>query len=291
MNARARLAGWAFGVPIAVAATLTQPAAPADDPWLPRYDLRAAVARVHGLDRQLTEISGLAFDERGRLFGHGDELARIHELDPATGRILRTVRIGDAGMRGDFEGLAIAGPRFFLITAGGTLLDFQEPAGEGAARFRRVDTGLGERCELEGLAYDRATDALLVPCKTARVAALNDRLAIFAIPLATLRPDPRPRVSVPHARLEAAGVEHGFRPSSVEVHPRSGSMFVLSAQEDVILEIARDGRLLATRELSRRRHAQPEGLTFGPDLALWIADEGGNGRGSLTRYPPPASGR
>jgi uncharacterized protein YjiK len=193
-------------------------------------------------------------------------------------------------MRGDFEGLAIAGRRFFIMTSGGTLLDFEEPADAGTARFRRVDTGLAERCELEGLAYDQATNALLVPCKTIRDEALEDQIAIFAVPLATLRPDPRPRVVVPYARLEAAGIERGFHPSSIEVHPSSGSLFLLSAQEEAIVEIGRDGSVLASRELSQRRHPQPEGLSFGPDLALWIADEGGNGAGSLTRYPPPTSG-
>jgi uncharacterized protein YjiK len=290
MNARALLSGWSIGFPVALAVTLGRSAALGEDPWLPRYDLREGAARVHRLERRLGEISGLAFDERGRLFGHADERAEIHELDPATGRTLRTITIGDARMRGDFEGLAIAGRRFFIMTSGGTLLDFAEPAEGSAAPFRRVDTGLAERCELEGLAYDRATDALLVPCKNTRGRALDDQLAIFAIPLATLRPDPRPRVAVPYARLEAAGIERGFHPSSVEVHPRSGSLFLLSAQEEAVVEIGRDGGVLASRDLSRRRHPQPEGLSFGPDLALWIADEGGSGRGTLTRYPPPAGG-
>jgi uncharacterized protein YjiK len=259
--------------------------AQAVEAWLPRYDLRPSARGVSRLPRELVEISGLAFDARGRLFAHDDDRGRIHQLDPATGEVVRTIWIGAPDLRGDFEGLAIAGPRFFLITSDGTLLVFEEPAAGYAARYRRVDTAMGGRCELEGLAYDAATDALLAPCKVTHDRALGDRLAIFAIPLRTLRPDPAPRVAVRFERLAAAGLEDGFHPSSIEVHPRSGSLFLVSAQEESVVELAPDGGVLAVRPLARGLHPQPEGLTFGPDLGLWIADEGGDGRGSITRYP------
>jgi uncharacterized protein YjiK len=258
--------------------------------WLPRYDLREDRAEVHRLARPLAEVSGLAFDDRGRLFAHNDELALLYELDPASGAIVRTITLGAPGTRGDFEGVAIAGRRFFMMTAGGTLLVFAEPEGNAAASIRQVDTGLNERCELEGLAYDPAKDALLVPCKAPRARTRDDRIVVFEIPLRTLRPAPQPRLSVPYSRLAAVGLGPAFHPSSIEVHPRSGSLFLLSGQHQALVEIAPDGSILAGRRLPRRLHPQPEGLTFGPDLALWIGDEGGNGRGALTRYRLTAAG-
>jgi uncharacterized protein YjiK len=271
-------------VPASPLLDVTRPAQ-AVESWLPRYDLRASARVVSDLPSELVEVSGLAFDERGRLFAHDDDRGRIHHLDPATGAVVRTLWIGDPGLRGDFEGLAIAGPQFFLLTSDGALLVFREPGPGYAARYRRVDTGLGARCELEGLAYDAATDALLAPCKVTRDRALGNRLAVFSIPVRTLRPDSVPRVVVRFDRLGAAGLEEGFHPSSIEVHPRSGSLFLLSAEEQSVVELAPDGSVVAVRQLAQRLHAQPEGLAFGPDLALWIADEGQGGRGSITRYP------
>jgi uncharacterized protein YjiK len=285
---RARAPVAAIPLVLLAAAASAAAAQTTDETWLPRYDLTAAAAHSVALERSLAEVSGLAFDGRGRLFAHDDDRARIQMLDPATGAILRTIWIGAPDFYGDFEGLAIAGRRFFLMTSDGTLLDFMEPAPGYAARYRRVNTQLGRRCELEGLAYDPATDALLAPCKVPTERGLQNRLTIFTIPLATLTPDPEPRVSVGFERLAAAGLEDGFHPSSIEVHPRSGSMVLVSAQEGAMLELSPSGEVLAVRVLSRGRHPQPEGLAFGPDLSLWIADEGGEGRGSLTRYPPPA---
>jgi uncharacterized protein YjiK len=290
---RIRQSSWTPGALVAALLLIGPPSPLRDGPvpaqavesWLPRYDLRPSAAAVSSLPRELVEVSGLAFDARGRLFAHDDDRGRIHHLDPATGAVVRTIWIGAPDLHGDFGGLAIAGPRFFLITSDGTLLVFEEPAPGYAARYRRLDTGLGGRCELEGLAYDAATDALLAPCKVTRAGALSNRLAIFSIPLRTLRADSVPRVAIRFDRLGAPALEEGFHPSSIEVHPRSGSLFLVSAQEESVIELAPDGSVIAVRPLTRGRHPQPEGLTFGPDLALWIADEGGNGRGSITRYP------
>jgi uncharacterized protein YjiK len=292
---RGTRAGAAVGSFLAVAVALGNTALegarasfPQVGAWLPRYDLSEGAREAHPLERPLQEISGLAFDGRGRLFAHDDELARVHQLDPATGRILRTIPIGVVGMRGDFEGIAIVGARFFLITATGGLVEFGEPEEGRRAQFRRVDTGLGALCETEGLAYDAATQSLLAPCKTTRGRALDDQIVIFAIPLATLAAPARPRFAVPWAALDNAGIKGGFHPSSIEVHPRSGSLFLASAQEEALVEIAADGRVLAARRLPARAHPQSEGIAFGPDLSLWIADEGAGGRGTLTRYRLPA---
>ena len=251
------------------------------------YDFDDGPAQAHALAAPLAEISGLAFDDRGRLFAHDDERARIHQLEPGTGRIIRSIPIGDPPLQGDFEGLAVVGARFFLITGLGTILEIEE--GGGRARLlRRVATGLGARCETEGLAFDPATQLLLAPCKTPRGRALEGHLVIFAIPLTTLIAPAGPRHSIPLPALASVGMREGFHPSSVEVHPRSGALLLASAQEEALVEIARDGSVLGAARLRRQAHPQPEGIAFGPDLTLWIADEGGDGRGTLSRYPRAA---
>lgn len=268
---------------IAAAALCGGDLARADDAWLPRYDLRPVAGRAVSLPGVLGEVSGLAVDSQGRLLAHQDENAAVYVIDPANGSILHTIRVGPRELRGDFEGIAVAGNRIFLATSGGTLLEVTESAG-GAASARQVATGLDEVCEVEGLAYDAAGAALLLPCKTKRGKQLDGRLLVYAVSLATLTLEPRPRLDVPHSDLKAAGLEEGFHPSAIEVHPRSGSFFIVAGPESAIVEISSEGRVLAVRQLSRDAHPQPEGLTFGPGLELWIADERGRESGSLTRY-------
>ena len=257
----------------------------AAEAWLPRYDLSEVGRRATRLPRALREISGLAVDGRGRLFAHDDESAMAHVIDPQSGAILETVHLGPRGSRGDFEGIAEAGDRFFLVTSAGILVEFLEPPDEGVAMFRRIETELDGECEFEGLAYDSSTRSLLLPCKTTRGRDWDDQVVIFGVPVATLTPEGEPRFAVPRDDLVAAGIDDDFHPTAIEIHPRSGSLFLLAAQEEAIIEVSREGRVIAARQLSRAAHPQPEGIAFGSDLKLWIADEGGSRRGTLTAYP------
>ena len=266
------------------AGTVT-PGPAVDDAWLPRYDLSTGARRVVGLSGALAEVSGFAVDGQGRLLAHNDERAVVRVVDPATGANTRTFRVGTPAMRGDFEGIAVAGERIFLATSDGTLFELVEPAAGDVATVKRVPTGLGRVCEVEGLAYEAASAALLLPCKTTWGKQLDDRLLVYAVPLATLVLDDRPRIDVAHADLHAAGLRGAFHPSAIEVHPRSGSLFLVAGRESALVEISPDGRVLAARQLSRSVHPQPEGLAFGPGLELWIADERAGGGGTLTSYP------
>ena len=252
--------------------------------WLTRYDLSVEAAVGVRLPAELREVSGLAVDRRGRLFMHQDETSAIYEVDPGAGSVMRRFHVGRIGLRGDFEGIAIAGERFFLSTSDGEIVEFREASGGEVAFQRTFTTGLGKLCELEGLAFDERTGSLLLPCKASRARALRRRLTVFALPLATFEVDPDPRVSLPWEALERVGLGDGFHPSAVEIHPVSGSLFLLSAQEEAIVEIGRDGDVLAAQSLRRSSHPQPEGIAFAPDMSLLISDEGSR-RGSLRRYP------
>jgi len=252
---------------------------------LPEYDLSSGAGIQLGLSWSLREVSGLATDQRGRLFAHDDERAILHQLDPSTGRSIKTFAVGVLGVPGDFEGLAIAGDRFFLLTSSGRLVEFREG---GAGRTVGYDThnlGLERRCEVEGLAYDHETRALLIPCKTTRQDELDEHLVVFSVPLETLTPEDEPRVFIPLEVLDDNGLGKNFHPSAIEVHPETRSLLILAAREEAGAEVSQDGELLGTFEMKRRDHPQPEGVAFLPDGSLVLADEGQNHRGTITVYP------
>ena len=162
-------------------------------PILTSYGVGEEEPTRHLLARPLREISGLALTDDGRLFAHDDERAFIYQLRPQTGEIVKSFRAGWLGAFGDFEGIAITGERFFLVTSDGSIIEFKE--GEPSARvgYEVFPTGLGERCEVEGLAHDRLTDSLLLACKTTRTQALAGYLAIFALSLETMSLEESPR--------------------------------------------------------------------------------------------------
>ncbi len=250
------------------------------------YDLSGSAGSAEELPRDLQEISGLATTPDGRLFAHEDERAVIYQLDPNTGEIVKAFAVGFLGEKGDFEGIAIAGERFFLITSDGRLFEFREGEAGSTVRFRVYPLNLGMVCELEGLAVDPARGTLLLPCKTPRSDRLKDHLVVLSLTLDSMTLDPTPRVAIPLRELDSRGLDDEFHPSSIEVHPGTGSLILVAAREEAMVELSSDGEILATKELKRKNHPQPEGLAFLPDGTLILADEGQGDRGTITRYAP-----
>ena len=74
-----------------------------------RYDFEDGSGHFD-LPGRLEEISGLAITPEGRLFGHDDERAVVHEIDAEGGEVGKRFTVGDPPLAGDFEGMAI-GPR------------------------------------------------------------------------------------------------------------------------------------------------------------------------------------
>jgi uncharacterized protein YjiK len=255
-------------------------------PLLELYDLSSDAGTQQTLPRVLEEVSGLATTPDGRLFAHNDERAAVYELDPEGGRLVKSFSVGILAAAGDFEGIAIAGERFFLMTSSGQLLEFREGRAGSSVGYQIHRSGLGRWCEMEGLAYDAHTEALLLPCKNPRTKELEDHLVIFSLPIETMIAERTPRVLVPLEELDDRGLGKDFHPSAIEVHPDTRSLIVLAAREEAMVELGPSGEVLATKEFKRKKHPQPEGIAFLPDGALVLADEGQGNRGRITRYYP-----
>ena len=271
----------AVEVPIPAVGALPAPGLQADEPFLSRYDFENRLRRFD-LPGRLDEISGLAFTPDGRLFAHDDERGRVHQIDPVSGDVGMRFDLGTEVVRDDFEGIAIAGERFFLVSSTGRLYEFREGADRENVPFRVTDTGVGRSCEVEGLEHDAQDGALLIACKI----TLPDRgeIVVHRLPLApdveALSP-----IRIPKSALNAWGLDAAFDPSAVAVTP-AGSWLLLSGRHDAIIEVDRSGAVVAAVELSKGRHPQSEGIAIGPDGTLYISDEKNGKEARLTAYGP-----
>ncbi len=259
---------------------------PLEGPVLDQYDFSADGGIRVELPSVLREVSGLATTADGRLFAHNDERGAVFQIDPETGQTLKVFSLGTLGLPGDFEGLAVAGDRFFLLSSEGRLVEFREGGDGASVGYRAYPLNLAVACEMEGLAFDPSTDALLLPCKTPRARNLAKHLVVLSVPLSSMKVLPEPRVFLPWKALDDRGLGDEFHPSAIEVHPVTGTLIIAAAREEALVEIGPGGDILATRDLKKKRHPQPEGIAFLPDGSLVLADEGQGGPGTLTRYPP-----
>jgi uncharacterized protein YjiK len=248
------------------------------------FDTRHTAAEQVALPRGLREISGLATTADGRLFGHGDESGVVAQINPRTGAIEKYFSLGSPAIRGDFEGIAIAGDRFFLITSTGQLYETREGANGVGTRYTVVDTGFGKSCEIEGLAYDSSDRTLLIGCKHMLKLSRPLRMTMFRWSVDRGAPAVPATITIDLTDVAGSTGASNVRISSVEREPRSGHYVVIAGPAWQLVELTKDGRVVAAKGLSRRLHRQPEGLTFLGDSLLLVVDEGGRGRALLTRY-------
>jgi uncharacterized protein YjiK len=255
-------------------------------PLTERWDLERRRDRFD-LPGRLAEVSGLAATEDGRLFAHDDERGLVYRIDGEDGSVDRGFQVGETLVRDDFEGMAIAGARFFLVSSTGRLYEFRE-AGEGESSPVRVtDTGLSGICEVEGLAYQRSSESLVLACKTVTPEVPEVRL--YRLPLSGGPVDATP-IRVPWSDFEAMGHKGPVHPSAIDVDPVSGTLVLLAAREELLFELDGRGRLLDVVTLPKARHRQPEGLAVGIRGLLYIADEAGGEKARLTAYGPRLPG-
>lgn len=234
------------------------------------------------LPEELHEISGLALNADGRLFAHNDEVAVVYELDYRSGRLLKRFAFGDPPRPGDYEGIAVVDGIVYLVTSNGHLLAAPEPADGEHVEFRLHDTGLGERCEIEGLDVATEPRLLLVVCKRAREKALEDQLAVLAWSLQDLAPAPEHDLVVP---WEGADGLRKLHPSGLTRSPVNGNLLVVAARQNALIELSTEGAVTAVVRLGdEQRHPQMEGITITPAGDLIIADEGEEGSGRLSVY-------
>lgn len=231
----------------------------------------------------LAELSGLALTGEGRLFGHGDEVGHLAEIDYRRGVLVKEFGLGSQTAAADFEGLAIADGRFFVITSKGKIYETREGQARERVRYVIHDTRLGKECEVEGLAYDPTIPALLVACKNARGKEFEGQVVIYRWPLPGAEGMPS-LLRIPVDSLVRGTEYKTFHPSGIERHPGTGNYVVIAAEERLIAELTPEGVVRWVRPLPKESHGQPEGVALTKDGILLIGDEARQREAAVTLY-------
>lgn len=250
-----------------------------------RWSLSVETLERWTLPSRLREISALAKTDDGRLLAVDDERAIIYELDLAGQRIASAFAVGEPALRGDFEGLAVAGGKLWLMDSSGDLYRAQLGANGDRVNAEKLRTPLDGECEFEGLATSRDGKRLLLLCKEVRKRSDIDTLSIFTWDIENESLVPEERQALPVAAIADALGSDDLHPSGLAVDPETGHRFVVAARERALIEMDAGGRFVIARELPLPDwHRQAEGIEITADGRLVIADEGGKGKARLGVY-------
>ena len=264
-----------------LAVLLLQPVAADSDGVLAAHSLDKGSMLQWRLPERLQEISGLALSPTERLFAANDEQAVVFELDLQHGKLIKAFALGKPVLRGDFEGIAVVGSWFYLISSDGKLYRAKEGSDGEQVPYDVFDTGLGEHCEIEGLAA--AEQQLLIACK--QPTGDVEELSVFSWSIKTMTVDETATIALPLQPITAGLGKRRVNPSGIAVDPVTGNLILIAARQHALIELSAEGGFINARRLPmKRRHRQPEGIELMRDGRLLIADEGGNHKARLAVY-------
>ena len=254
------------------------------DSVLSRYDFEDPALTQWKLPKKLREISGLVYDD-GRLFGHDDQQGIVYQIDYREARLIKAFALGHLTVQADFEGIAVVDKTFYLVTSAGRLYFSREGNNGERVPYKSYTTGLGNRCEIEGLAHDAANERLLLVCKQARSRELKNHVAIFVWSLEQRRILERETIMIESSAIHRHIPGKKFNPSGIEVDTQTGHILLVAARQRALAEIDREGNVITAFELPRAAlHRQTEGIALTPDNELILADEGGTKKARLAIY-------
>ena len=240
------------------------------------------------LPHGLGEISGLALTADQRLLAHNDEAGRVFEVDYRRGVIVKSFWIGTKVVHDDFEAIAVAGDRIFLLASTDKLYEFKEGANKERVPFTLHDTHLGHECEFEGVTFDVTANALVLACKNIGLKKLRDFVVLYKYRLAGDSDSRISQVRIPLAQVIGANRWKGFSPSDITVDPASGDYLIVASQEQGLLRVTAAGQVVWSRPLPSG-HEMAEGVAITKDSLLIVSDEATSKTqpGAITLYRWP----
>jgi uncharacterized protein YjiK len=239
------------------------------------------------LPENLREVSGIALLQDGLIACVQDEEGAIHLFDPEKNQVIDKISFAGPG---DYEGIVLIEKDAFILRSDGTLFEVQGFR-NGKPAVKEHKTVLAATQNTEGLAYDAKNNRLLLACKGFDT-KLGDSKGIYTFSLSdkTMQPEPVFHIALAQDGLTSTKKKKKdkydvLQPSSFEIHPVTGDLYLLDAANARLHIINESGKILKTTQLDKNLLRQPEGMTFGNKGELYIASEGGTkGKGVIVKY-------
>ncbi|HMR40018.1 MAG TPA: SdiA-regulated domain-containing protein [Ignavibacteria bacterium] len=247
---------------------------------LSKYDIGSINPRIIELSKELKEISGLTMTPDGRLFAQQDEDGIVYQLNTETGEVIKRFYLGEPPLRKDFEDIAFANNKFYMLHSNGDIYEFSEGNNGEGVNYKLYKTDLSKENDVEGMCFDPETNSLLLITKGKSGTNDSDDKAVYSFSLSDMKFNPEPGFV-----LKRSEIKNYFNPSGIEYNHLSGTFFVIAANGNEIVEVSKEGIVLGNEKLPGKIHAQPEGITFLQDGTMYISNEGKKGHANLVIYP------
>lgn len=247
--------------------------------------------KIFPVPAELVEISGISFVNDSVLVAIQDEEGILYFYNLNEEDVSRKYEFWKGK---DYEDLAVAGNDLYVINSSGTIYKISNFK-EGPSKPTIYKTPLKAENDIEGLAYDKAHNRLLLAVKDQSLSGSKEEKDIYAFDLGTNQLSTEPVYSIRLKEIEhffkgdeieevskkllkAIGnknLNEVFRTTALNFHPLTGEIYVLSSMNNIIAVLdPGNGSIKRILELDGPEFMQPEGLAFNSKGQLFISNEG-----------------
>ncbi|WP_207427695.1 SdiA-regulated domain-containing protein [Pedobacter sp. SYSU D00535] len=253
--------------------------------------------KLYQVPAELNEISGISFVNDNLLVAIQDEEGILYFYDLKEEKVTRKYEFWKGK---DYEDLAVVGKDLFIVNSSGTIYELKNfEAGPSQPVVHK--TALQEVNNIEGLAYDKANNRLLLGVKDIGLDMHKDHKHIYAFDLATKKLIEKEAYTISLTEVEGyfkgdqieeyskkilkaignQNLNEIFRTSALNFNPKTGNLYVLSSLNNIIAVLDKSGKIIKVLELDGKEFIQPEGLAFTSDGRLFISNEGKNKQANI----------
>ncbi|MDQ3048452.1 MAG: SdiA-regulated domain-containing protein [Bacteroidota bacterium] len=256
--------------------------------------------RTYVLPVSLNEISGITLIDNDHLACVQDEIGTIYIYDLVKGAITKEY---STKLIGDYEGIALVGKIMYLLRSDGVIVECSD--------YTSVDAEIKEyNLQLpsgnnEGLCYDKANNRLLIAAKTkpGKGSENKDVRLIYEFNLLTKKRESNHLFKIHVEQLEQKAKEldlpipyktnkktgkqysaFNFRTSEIAVHPVSGWLYILSANDKLLLLTDPKGNFINLVSLPPEIFNKAEGITFLSNADMLISNEAQSEKATLLSF-------
>lgn len=246
--------------------------------------------KLFKVPKELNEISGISFVDDHTLVAIQDEEGILFFYDLNQEEVVQKYEFWKGK---DYEDLTVVGNDLFIVNSSGALYEIKNFK-QGASKPTVYKTVLKEENNIEGLAYDKKNNRLLLAVKDMSLDGDGSKKDIYAFSLTTKKLDTNAAYTIRLSevenyfkgdRLEEASkkllkaignqnLNEVFRTSALNFNPATGELYVLSSLNNVIAVLDSTSKITKILELDGNEFIQPEGLAFNPAGKLFVSNEG-----------------
>lgn len=242
------------------------------------------IIRKWDMPIQLDEISGISWIAEDKIACVQDEEGIIFVYNLSSSAVEHKTNFGKAG---DYEGIAVMDSTAYVMRSDGELFEVKNYLSENFS-VKSYKTPFNGKNNIESLTTDAKNHRLLITVKN-KDPKSSQYKGIYAFNLETkiVEPNPVTKIHLDDAifRIKDADDDDDktptFYPSDIGVNPTNGDFYVLESNPPKLLIMDSLGKSKVMHYFHEDAFPQPEGLTFSPEGALYISNEGKNGTANI----------